>query len=950
MTGSLYIQEQDRFRVLELSTQSEVAYHQYQGPGGGAKSLRFNWAGRQGTWRVSCSPSERMTVNGRGTESNYLLGNDDVITWEGTTFCFRRIAEPVRLGGVVVSDIPLYQDTLYLGRSVENEVALNKADLDPHYGDISRLHASVTAEGNDFVLRDLSTAGSALLNGRTVFEEKLVYGDRIQISDYTFEFTGDSLRQIFPHRQGSLVAEGLQVNVRAGASVKTILAGVTANVDNGEFIGILGGSGQGKSTLLKALCGINDPDAGTLTIGGVTSKGRDRSGSLVVGYVPQDDTVHRELTVEEALQFSARLRLTLPEHQQNALIDQVLNQLALSEHRGKRISLLSGGQRKRVSIGIELLIKPKVLFLDEPSSGLDPATEGDLMELLQQLCLTGMTVICTTHVLQKAYLFDRLWWIHGGRLIFDGTVVEAREFFLGHTQSRSSASQLYSPLESIYSLVLKSHKPAIKWEEEYHAFRAAQNSLLAIRRECDRVQGDPVEQSARVRRPSALRIVRLLIHRQWRILMSDRVNLLFLLCQSMLIGAAIGWVAHTPPLHWFLSIVGVFWFGCSNAAQQIVSELPILKRETLAGLGRRTYLHSKLLFLGGTVLVQTVLLASVAGSSAALFHPVKFDAKSILENVDDVRIAGDQEGGEIDQLEPEAALAPNWAARARLGKPTSTLEQPEWPPMSTLGKWCVAASAWMFSLQKNIADSAPSDLKGSRGETLYDAKGKPIKWQEVGIANVITTCAGLRGGGLILTALTGVFFGLAASVWAKSTVQAVMWVPLLLIPQILLAGIVVTLPEMLFSARLVSDSIPCSAAQRIIEVSQLYGQTVPPMTNRTKVPVFLSGHDETVEWEHNGQKAFENYPEISSTNNSWQNQIVEPSRLGKRHSEREEVSGELRYAEDVRSRDDLRPDFRRGVVFTSLHPAWTGVYCLMAWMAVMYSLILWGLRSRLAET
>ena len=149
------------------------------------------------------------------------------------------------------------------------------------------------------------------------------------------------------------------------------------------------------------------------------------------GFVPQEDIVHPELTVSEALRFSARLRLPAhtPPLEIQKLILQTIDQLGLRAHAAKSISQLSGGQRKRVSVGVELLARPSILFLDEPSSGLDPATEFQLMELLRDLADTGCTIVCTTHVMENAYLMDQLIVLVGGCLAFQGSAQSAREYF-----------------------------------------------------------------------------------------------------------------------------------------------------------------------------------------------------------------------------------------------------------------------------------------------------------------------------------------------------------------------------------------------------------------------------------------------------------------------------------------------------------------------------------------
>ena len=298
--------------------------------------------------------------------------------------------------------------------------------LDPEDRRISRRHLLLWRQDGDFLVRDESPTGT-FLNGQRFESHRLVVGDRFQMGGYSFEFTGISLRRTRPRIGGKV--EALGVGFRAGG--RTILSDVTLHIEQCSFSGILGGSGQGKSTLLNALCGINPATTGTVLIEGRSigdSAGMDVAG---IGFVPQDDIVHPELRVEEAVLFSARLRLDprVPFRPMRLLVDETIQRLGLGEHRHKRIFQLSGGQRKRVSIATELLDKPAVLFLDEPSSGLDPATEFALMKILRGLAAHDCTVICTTHVLGRAYLFDKIIFIHGGRVIFDGAPDQAYEHF-----------------------------------------------------------------------------------------------------------------------------------------------------------------------------------------------------------------------------------------------------------------------------------------------------------------------------------------------------------------------------------------------------------------------------------------------------------------------------------------------------------------------------------------
>lgn len=223
------------------------------------------------------------------------------------------------------------------------------------------------------------------------------------------------------------------VSVTAGRT--SILIRVSLVVKPGEFVGVLGPSGCGKSTLLKTLSGQIRPSVGRVLLDGHAPTGP--AARALFGYVPQDDIVHACLKVERALAYSARLRLPVrtPHTEIGARVDEVVSLMELGERRKNRVDSLSGGQRKRVSIGVELLTRPPLLFLDEPTSGLDPALEERLMDLFRSLTGHGRTVLLTTHVLQSVDRLHLVAVMSAGRLAFFGPPSEAPAFFgVGHIQ------------------------------------------------------------------------------------------------------------------------------------------------------------------------------------------------------------------------------------------------------------------------------------------------------------------------------------------------------------------------------------------------------------------------------------------------------------------------------------------------------------------------------------
>jgi ABC-type multidrug transport system ATPase subunit len=229
-------------------------------------------------------------------------------------------------------------------------------------------------------------------------------------------------------------------------TMKALLRDVSLSVMPGEMVAIVGGSGAGKTTLLNTLAGVKPPSSGE-----VQYNGQDLYSNLAyfrnhLGYVPQDDIVHKELTVERTLQYAERLRLpagTTHDELSEAVRD-ALSSVGLTAQADQKISSLSGGQRKRASIAVELLTRPGVFFLDEPASGLDPATGRELVKQLRGLAKSGSTVILTTHNPQYISFCDKVVFLpRGGFCVFVGTPQEA----LAHFKA-GSFEEIYEELES----------------------------------------------------------------------------------------------------------------------------------------------------------------------------------------------------------------------------------------------------------------------------------------------------------------------------------------------------------------------------------------------------------------------------------------------------------------------------------------------------------------------
>ncbi len=906
--------------------------------------LEFRHQPTMASWMVvKLNPSAYVAINGSSIGSGPVpLESGTTIHVNGVTILFTQRANPPLIQGTPNPTIRLPKTgSLVMGRlSQEIQPGPLRVDLDPADHSISGEHVRITPAKNSYIIEDISRLGSSL-NGDAFSLATLVYGDRLQIGHYTFEFDGKNLRWLDNANAGSIIAR----NLTRLAGNRAILDQVSLQVRPGEFVGILGGSGQGKSTLLNALCGLVPASKGEVLISGQPLTDKAGMRKLGIGYVPQDDIVHKELRVKDALLLSGRLRINLPMPLIRARIQRIIHQLGLDEHQEKRITQLSGGQRKRVSIGIELLSNPSVLFLDEPSSGLDPATEERLMILLQSLALSGITVVCTTHVLHNAFLFSRLLFIQQGRLVFFGNSDEARLHFLGD-QTASMQDQLEAPLEKIYTALDDTAISAIDREKAFQIspyYQAVPPPTGA--------PPPPPPISAAARKVPACKTLRVLFNRQWKILIADPLNIAFLLAQAVLISVLIAWASDDIGMRAFITVIAAMWFGCSNAAQQIIGEIQILQRERVCGLGLNTYYFSKLTFLSLLTAAQTFFLIVCTTGLGNLWHPEPFNSKDFAERL--TRRVTAQAGIEI----PAGPAADDFYAVGDEEMPppktadSGPVPDAPPPPPSPPGESAVkrlTLIASVFTIGQNLTESGPRDLLLHNGERARDKSGKLLTFQGISVSQILLSTIGLRVLGFLLSGIIGVVLGLTVSSLVRSPTQSVMWVPLILIPQILFGGFVIPFPEMSPSARVFCAAVPSFASQRIIEVSHIFGSATPFLSNRTKTPVFLTsdGSKETIEWSDGKRDVTQDYDRISPFNRAWQNLLVSPARRGQHKQEFTTVAGTFTslFRDSVKRRADVA--YLKGTVVSTLTPAWKALLTLSVWSAACYLLTIGGLLAK----
>jgi ABC-type multidrug transport system ATPase subunit/pSer/pThr/pTyr-binding forkhead associated (FHA) protein len=330
---------------------------------------------------------------------------------------------------------------------------------------ISRRHASLQAGTPEWTLTDLDSKNGTFLNGRRITHpEQLKLGDVLQIGPFRLTYEGQGKLNRFAASRGlHLDGKGIICIVGKGNDRKTILNDINISCNPQEFIALVGGSGAGKSTLLKALSGLL-PIKGQVLVEGDDLFSHSDVYRSMIGYVPQDDILHQDLTVQEALEFSARLRLPpdTTEAEIKDRIDRALGQVELTSQRCQVIHSLSGGQRKRASIAVELLADPPLFFLDEPTSGLDPGLEKKVMLILRKLAESGKTIILVTHATANITECHQVAFLSQGRLVYYGPPDQACNFF---SVEGNDFAEIYSTITDPDSKLAV--KKAETWEKRF---------------------------------------------------------------------------------------------------------------------------------------------------------------------------------------------------------------------------------------------------------------------------------------------------------------------------------------------------------------------------------------------------------------------------------------------------------------------------------------------------
>ncbi|MER8089805.1 FHA domain-containing protein [Streptomyces sp. NPDC094048] len=504
-----------------------------------------------------------------------------------------------------------------IGRALENELVVSDLQVSRHHAEF---HA--TPDGR-FEIRDLGSHNGTYVNGQPLSKSGSAFigpNDIVGVGHSTFRLVGDRLEEFVDTGEVSFSARHLTVTVDGG---KQILKDVSFGVPEKSLIAVIGPSGSGKSTLLKALTGYRPANQGDVLYDNRNLYKQFAELRQRIGLVPQDDILHKELTVTKALKYAAKLRFPADttEAEREARILEVLAELKLDIHKDKKVTSLSGGQRKRVSVALELLTKPSLIFLDEPTSGLDPGMDRDVMQLLRGLADDGRTVLVVTHSVAELAICDKLLVMApGGSVAYFGPPEEALNFF-GYT----TWADVFSAFENY-----RDYNWAGRWRgSQHYQMYAADIDAVAPQP----MHMSPPQQLRPPKPQSWTAQLFTLMRRYVSVIASDKgfMGLMVILpavlgIVSVVIPAKFGLAPPDPPSRFnsaagtimLILAVGMCFSGAANSVRELIKERVIYERERATGLSRSAYLMSKVIVLGVITAFQGVIICGIGFSTREL--------------------------------------------------------------------------------------------------------------------------------------------------------------------------------------------------------------------------------------------------------------------------------------------------------------------------------------------
>jgi ABC transport system ATP-binding/permease protein len=488
-----------------------------------------------------------------------------------------------------------------IGRANDNDIVIPEVLA-------SRHHATLIPTPGGTEIHDNRSINGTFVNGARVDSALLNDGDVVTIGNIDLVFAGGGLSRrdadtAAQTRLGGLDVRGVTWTIENN---KTLLDDISLGASPGTLTAVIGPSGAGKSTFARLVAGYTHPSTGSVAFEGHNVHAEYASLRSRIGMVPQDDVVHGQLTVSQALGYAAELRLPpdTTKDDREQVVARVLEELEMTQHLETRVDKLSGGQRKRASVALELLTGPSLLILDEPTSGLDPALDRQVMTMLRQLADAGRVVLVVTHSLTYLDVCDQVLLLApGGKTAFSGPPSQ-----IGAAMGTTNWADIFS---------------SVAGDPD-----AAKARYLA--QTGPPPPPPPAEQPAEIGDPSHTSLVRqfsTIARRQIRLIVSDRGYFAFLALLPFIMGSLsmsvpgdvgfgipnpMGNAPTEPGQILVLLNVGAVFMGTALTIRDLIGERAIFLREQAVGLSTSAYLLAKVCVYTVFAIVQSAIVTVIA--------------------------------------------------------------------------------------------------------------------------------------------------------------------------------------------------------------------------------------------------------------------------------------------------------------------------------------------------
>jgi ABC-type multidrug transport system ATPase subunit len=492
------------------------------------------------------------------------------------------------------------QGGIKIGRANDNDIVIPDVLA-------SRHHATLVPAAGGAEIVDNRSINGTFVNGQRVEAAALREGDVVTIGNVDLVFTGGTLARRSETqaatRTGGLEVRGLTWTIENN---KTLLNNISIDARPGTLTAIIGPSGAGKSTFAKQVAGATHPTSGRVTFEGHDIHAEYASLRSRIGMVPQDDVVHGQLTVKQALMYAAELRLPpdTTREDREQVVNQVLEELEMTKHLETRVDKLSGGQRKRASVALELLTGPSLLILDEPTSGLDPALDRQVMTMLRQLADAGRVVLVVTHSLTYLDVCDQVLLLApGGKTAFYGPPSQ-----IGPQLGTTNWADIFSsvagdPDEAGRQYLARSGPPPQAEASTEEPADLGKPSKTSVRRQFSTIA-----------------------RRQMRLIVSDRGYFIFLALLPFIMGVLslsvpgtvgfgvpnpMGDAPNEPGQILVLLNVGAIFMGTALTVRDLIGERAIFRREQAVGLSTSAYLLAKVCIYAVFAIIQSSIVTAI---------------------------------------------------------------------------------------------------------------------------------------------------------------------------------------------------------------------------------------------------------------------------------------------------------------------------------------------------